>query len=161
MLNPNPGLILWTIVTFVLLLVILRKLAWKPLLAALQRREDSVRLALEQAGLARHEAERLQEENRARLGRAELEGRRIVTESRHLAEKIKEEIVQKANQQSHHIIEDAHAEIERNKQTALKELRGEVAQLAIQAAGKILDETLDDARQRKIIDAYLKELPKN
>jgi F-type H+-transporting ATPase subunit b len=143
MLNPNPGLIIWTIITFVLLLIILKKFAWKPLLESLHKREETVRSSIERAENAKQEAERLLEENRKQLERAEQDGRRILNENRALAEKLKEEI------------------IERDKDAALLSLRGEVANLAIQAAGKILDETLDENKQRKLVDSYLKGLPKN
>ncbi len=161
MLNPNPGLIIWTIITFVLLLILLKKFAWKPLLEALQRREESVRNSIERAERAKQEAERLLEENRKQLERAGHEGQRILNENRALAEKLKEEIVDKANQQSRHMVEQARQEIERDKEAALIQLRGEVATLAVQAAGKILDETLDEHKHRKLVDTYLKGLPKN
>jgi F-type H+-transporting ATPase subunit b len=161
MLNPNPGLIIWTIITFVLLLIILKKFAWKPLLESLHKREETVRSSIERAENAKQEAERLLEENRKQLERAEQDGRRILNENRALAEKLKEEIIEKANQQSRKMIEMAKQEIERDKDAALLSLRGEVANLAIQAAGKILDETLDENKQRKLVDSYLKGLPKN
>jgi len=161
MLNPNPGLIIWTIITFVMLLVILKQFAWKPILSALQQREEGVRQSIDRAEQARTEAERLLEENRLQLQRAEQEGHRILAEHRALAEKLKEEIIEKANQQSRRMVDQARLEIERDKESALAELRGEVAHLAIQAAGKILDETLDEGKHRKIVDSYLKGLPKN
>jgi F-type H+-transporting ATPase subunit b len=161
MLNPNPGLILWTIVTFVLLVLLLRRVAWKPLLQALSDREESVRSALERAELAKSEAERILGENRKQLAQAEQEGRRILNESRELSEKLRGELMDKAQEQSRKLIDQAREEIERDKEAALARLRGEVADLAILAAGKILDETLDETRHRRIIDSALKDLPAN
>lgn len=161
MLNPNPGLIIWTIITFVLLLIILKKFAWKPLLTALHTREENVRLSIERAEQAKEESERILDENRKQLDRAQEEGRKILEENRTLAERLKEEIMDKANQQSRKMIDLAKQEIERDKEAALSSLRGEVANLAIEAAGKILDESLDDNRHRKLVDSYLKGLPKN
>lgn len=161
MLDPNPGLIVWTIITFVLLVVVLRKFAWKPILDGLHRREEGVRSTLERAEQARTEAERLLQENRKQLEQAEQQGRRILNESRALADKLKEEIIEKANQQSRRMVDQAKDEIERDKDAALSQLRNEVASLAINAAEKILDESLDEPRQRKIVDTYLKGLPKN
>ncbi len=161
MLDPNPGLIAWTIVTFIILVLILRKFAWKPILKALQDREAHVQSTLERAEEARKEAARILDENRKQLDRAEEEGRRIMTESRALGEKLKEEIIAKANQQSQRLVDQAKEEIDRDKQAALNQLRSEVASLAIKAAEKILDETLDETRHRKIVDAYLHQLPKN
>ena len=161
MLSINPGLIVWTIVTFTTLLLVLRKFAWKPLLDALHKREEHVRDSLERAEQAKQEAERLIEENRKQLARAEEESRRILNEGRALAEKLKGEIVDKANQQSRKMIDQAHQEIERDKELALSQLRSEVANLAILAAERILGESLDANKQRKIVDDMMRELPKN
>ena len=161
MLDPNPGLIVWTIVTFVLLLIVLRKFAWKPLLKGLHDRESSIRGTLEHADHAKAEAERILEENRRQLARAAEESQKILSEGRALGDKLKQEIVDQANQQSRRMVEQARLEIERDKQHALAELRGEVANLAIQAAGKILNETLDEKKHRALIDESLSKLPKN
>lgn len=161
MLDPNPGLILWTIVTFLVVAFLLKKFAWKPLLQSLQQREEGIQHAIERAEQAKHEAEQLLEENRKQLARAEHEGHRLLTEARVLAEKLKSEIVESAQQQSRRVIDQAKQEIDRDKDAALLQLRGEVANLAIQVAEKILGETLDDNKQRTIVDRYLKELPKN
>ncbi len=161
MLSPNPGLIIWTIITFILLLLILKRFAWKPLLDALQKREQTVKDALERTEKAKMEAERILEENRKQFERAEQEGQRILNESRSLAEKLKDDIVEKANSQSRKMIESAKQEINRDKEAAMGQLRDEIANLAIQAAGKILDESLDEQKHRKLVDSYLKELPKN
>ncbi|HEV8539472.1 MAG TPA: F0F1 ATP synthase subunit B [Bacteroidota bacterium] len=161
MLEPNPGLIIWTLVTFILLMVILRKLAWKPLLEALHKREEHVRESIERAERARQESERILEENRKQLANAEAEAHRILNEGRALSEKLKNEILEQTNQQSRRMVEQAKQEIGRDKDAALAQLRGEVANLAIKAAEIILDETLDENKHRKLVDAYLKELPKN
>jgi F-type H+-transporting ATPase subunit b len=161
MLNPNPGLILWTIITFILLVIVLRLFAWKPLLEALKKREDTVRDSLKKAEEARADAERLIEENRRQLARAEQEGKRILNESRTLAQQLQKDLTEKAQEQSRKMIEQARAEICRDKDAALKQLRGEVASLALGAAEKILNETLDEAKHRRIIDTYLKDLPAN
>jgi F-type H+-transporting ATPase subunit b len=161
MLNPNPGLIIWTIVTFVLLLIVLSKFAWKPLLEALKKREETLRTSMERAEQAKQDAERLLNEHKKQLDHAEVEGQRILNENRQLAEKLKDEIIEKANQQSRKVVKQAKEEIDRNKEAALMQLRGEVASLAVQAAGKILDETLDENKHRKLVDNYLNGLPKN
>ncbi len=161
MLELNPGLIAWTIITFLLLVTVLRTFAWKPILGALKTREEGIRTTLERAEEARNEAARLLEEHRRQLQQAEQEGHRIMSESRALGDKLKEEIVTQAHQQSRRMIDQAKEEISRDKDAALSQLRSEVASLAITAAEKILDESLDDARHRKIVDAYLNQLPKN
>src|SRR5512140_2174248 len=145
MLDINPGLILWTIVTFILVVLILRAAAWKPLLGALTAREESIRSSLQHAEQAHQEAQRLLEENRRQLAAAEEQSQRIIREGRTLGERLKAEIMEKANASSRHMIDQAKEEIEREKDAALVQLRGEVADLAIIAAGKILDAHLDTA----------------
>ena len=161
LVSVNPGLIIWTIVTFVLLFLLLKKLAWKPIVGALESREEHIRQSLDRAEHAQQEAERLLEENRKERARAEEEAQKIRGEGRALGEKLKNEIVEKANQQARKMVDQAKQEIERDKDAALSQLRDEVANLAVLAAGKILDETLDPAKHKKLLDDTLQRLPKN
>ena len=161
MLEINPGLIVWTIITFVILLVILRALAWKPLVQALSAREEKIRAALQQSEAAQQEAQRLLEENKRQLALAEERSQRIIKEGREMGEKIKAEVVEKANASSRHMIEQAKDEIRREKDLALTQLRTEVAVLAIIAAGKILDANLDTPKQRQLVDATIKKIQKS
>ena len=161
MLDINPGLILWTIVTFVLLMFVLRKFAWSSIVGALADREESIRASLKHAEDARNEAERILQENRKQLQQAEEESRKILNEGRALGEKLKAEIVEKASQQSRAMVDQAKQEINRDKDAALAQLRGEVANLALTVAGKILNETLDGDKQKKLADDILKSLPNN
>jgi F-type H+-transporting ATPase subunit b len=160
MLDINPGLIIWTIITFIIVVLILRAVAWKPLLAALTAREEQIRSSLQHAEQAQQQAQRLLEENRQQLAAAEGQSQRIILEGRNLAERLKAEIMEKANASSRHMIEQAKEEIKREKEAALIQLRGEVADLAITAAGKILDANLDTAKQRQLVDAAIKDLNK-
>ncbi len=160
MLDINPGLIIWTIITFIIVLLILRAAAWKPLLAALTAREEQIRSSLQHAEQAQQQAQRLLEENRQQLAAAEEQSQRIIREGRNLGERLKAEIMEKANASSRHMIEQAKEEIKREKEAALVQLRGEVADLAITAAGKILDANLDTAKQRQLVDAAIKDLNK-
>lgn len=161
MLDINPGLIIWTSLTFILLVVVLRAVAWKPLLAALQDRENSISLALKTAEDARKDSERLLEENRKMLASANEETSRILKEGRELAEQMKNDIVAKAHTQAKAEVERAKEEIQREKDTALTEMRGEIADMAVAAAEKLLDESLDPAKQKKMIDKVLGQFPKN
>ena len=159
MFDINPGLMVWTVVTFVVLLLVLSKYAWKPLLKSLQEREDNIRDALGQAEKAREEASELVKQNEVNLARAEEEYQKIVREGKAFAEKLKEEIVAKANAQAQRQLQQAKEEIQRDVDAARQQLRTEVADLAVQAAGKILDESLDAQKHRKIVDNFLNQLP--
>ena len=161
MLDLNPGLAIWTAITFLILLVLLKKIAWKPLLNALHLREEKIRSSIERAEKAKEEAEHLLEENRKNLQRAEEQAQQIIKEGRAAAEKMKNEILEKTNASARRMLEQARDEIQRGKEVALAELRREVVDLAIKSASKILGEQLDERRHRKVVEDFLSGLPKN
>ena len=161
MFDINPGLSIWTTVVFVLLVVVLKRFAWKPILQALTEREEKIRGALEQADKARAEAAELLKQNEKNMARAEEEYQKMMREAKSLGEKMKEDIVNKARLQGQLELQRASEEIQRNLEAAKHQLRSEVADLAIKAAEKILDETLDAQRQKKMIDSFLNQMPKN
>jgi F-type H+-transporting ATPase subunit b len=158
MLDFNPGLIIWTIITFLVAMAILRRYAWKPLLGALAAREEKIRTQLEQAERAQAEAERLLQEHRRELAAAEEQSQRIIREGRTLAEQMKAGILEQAAASSRAMVDQAKGEIQREKESALEDLRAEVADLAIIAAGKILDANLDTPKQRKMADAVIRDI---
>jgi F-type H+-transporting ATPase subunit b len=158
LLDIQIGPILWTILNFTILLVLLRAVAWKPILKALETREQTINDALDRADRAKADAERILASNQAALAKAEEESQRVLRESREYAERVQGEAAQKAQEESRRLLDQARQEIERSKQQALTELRSEVASLAVGAAGRILNETLDEPRQRKLVDSYLAEV---
>ena len=161
MLDINPGLIIWTLITFVLLVMVLSKFAWKPLLGALQEREHGIADALRQADEARKESDRVLNENKIILAKANEETARLIAEGRAMAEQVKNDIIAKANENAKLLMTQAKDEINREKEAALTQLRSEVADLAIAVAEKIVDETLDGAKQKKFVDKVLQQMPKN
>lgn len=161
LLSVEPGLMIWTIIIFILLLIILKKLAWKPLLNSLSGREQMIKDSVEKAENLRNDAAKLLDENRKILAKAEEESRRIMNEGKELAEKLRSELVSKTHDDTKRMVQQAKDEIERDKIGALNELRGEIANLAVQAAGKIIDENLDENKQKKIIENFVKQIPKN
>lgn len=159
LLSPNPGLIFWTAVTFLLLLFVLRATAWTPIVNALDERERSIQAAIERAEQAKKEAEAMLAEHKAMLAKAQLEADRIIQESRTAAEKIRSEILEKANSEARKMIEEARTTIAVEKQRALAALREEVADLAIKSAELIIRQNLNAERHRELITAALNELP--
>ncbi|MDP2885179.1 MAG: F0F1 ATP synthase subunit B [Ignavibacteria bacterium] len=159
MFDINPGLMVWTVATFVVLVLVLSKYAWKPLLQYLKDREDTVRQALEMAEKARADAAELLKQNERNLAKAEEEYQKIIREGKAFSEKLKQEIVAKARQQAQREIQQAKEEIQRDVDAAKQQLRSEVADLAVLAAGKILDETMDAQKHKKIVDSFLNQLP--
>jgi len=160
MLEINPGLILWTIITFVIVLVILRATAWKPLLAALTAREEQIRSSLREAQEAQQKAQQLLEDHRKQLALAEEQSQRIIKQGREMAERLKAEILEKAQGSARFMVAQAKDEIRREKESALIELRSEVADLAVLAAGKLLDANLDTPKQRALADAAIRDINK-
>lgn len=161
LLSVEPGLIIWTIIIFLILLYILKKTAWKPLLTSLSNREQLIKDSVEKAESLRQEAERMLEENKKVLAKADLESRRIINEGKELAEKLRSELISKTNEDTNKMVQRAKEDIEREKLGALNELKGEIASLAVQAAGKIIDENLDENKQKKIINNFAGQITKN
>jgi F-type H+-transporting ATPase subunit b len=161
LMDVNPGLIFWTVVTFLVLLFILSKVAWKPIVAALNQREDAIKESLEKAEKAQEEAKKILEQNQANLAKAEEESRKIIDQSRAYAEKLKQQLLQESKEQANKIVQDATAEIDRQKEAAFSELKNQVAEIAINAAEKILRESLDKEAQKKLVNKYISEIPKN
>jgi F-type H+-transporting ATPase subunit b len=161
LLSVNPGLIIWTIIIFFILLFVLKKIAWKPLLKALNSREESIRSAMENAEKLNKEAEQMIEQNKKDLSEANAKSIALINEAKDMANKVREEIIHKANEDSRKTIDRAKEEIEQQKETALNEMKDEISDIAIKAAEKIISENLDDKKQKKIIDDFLIKIPKN
>lgn len=161
LLDVNPGLIVWTVLTFIILLIILKKIAWKPILTALEQREKNIKDSLEKAEKAKDDAQRILDENQANLAKAEEESKKIIEQSRSYAENLKDQMLKESKQQAKKIIEDAAEEIDRKKDSAFEELKDQVAKIAVSAAEKIMKQNLDADKNKHIVDSYLKDVMKN
>lgn len=159
LLSPHPGLLVWTIITFVFVLLLLKSKVWGPLLAALDERERTIRDALESADRAREEAQAQQAEHERRLAEAETQARQIVSEAREAAEKVGQQVVADAKAEAERVAQRATEAIEAEKAAALAQLRSEVADMAVGAAGVILNAELDAERNRKLADDFIASLP--
>ncbi len=159
LLDIDPGLMIWTIITFVVLLVLLKFLAWGPIIEMLQEREGKIRSSLEEAEKARREAAELMGRNNEILAKAERDAQDIARRAKETAEKIAHDIAEKAKVDATKLVETAKKEIESEKQNALSSLRQEVAEMAIQAAGKILAVNLDADKHKKLVDDFIKTIP--
>jgi len=161
LLDVNPGLIVWTFITFILLLVILKKVAWKPILTALENREKGIEESLNRAEKAKEEAQKILDENKASLSKAEEESKKIIDQSRTYADELKEQMLKQSKEQAQKLIDDAAAEIERKKQSAFEELRNQIAEISVNAAEKIMKETIDSEKNKQLVTKYLNEISKN
>ena len=154
----DPGLFVWTILTFLLLVFILAKFAWKPLLKMLQDREDMVRSSLEDAEKAKSELERLNEESEAIMAKARSEAQSILADGKAAAEKVKDDIIAKSKEQANKIREDAGNQIQVEKDKAISEIKKEVVNLTLSVAEKLIRKNLRDADNKSLIEESLKRV---
>lgn len=161
LLDVNPGLIFWVVITFVLLLVVLKKMAWGPILKSLDERENLIKDSIDKAEKAQADAEKLLEENKANLAKAEEEAQKIIEQGREYSDKLKAQMLEASKIEAQKMIKEATAEIERKNQEAFNNLKAQVADIAIDAAEKIIRINLDKEKQTKLINEYLEDLNKN
>lgn len=159
LLEPNAGLIVWKTIAFAILLWLLYKFAWGPITSALKERETRIDESMQRAEKALEEAREIQAENEKARREAEKEAQRILREARESAEALRKEEIEKTRARIEQMQKQAQAEIERQKQGALEELRGEIIDLAIEAASKVVREDLDESRQRRLVDDFIDGLP--
>lgn len=160
-ISPSLGLIFWETVAFLIFLYVLYRYGWDPVTNALQEREEEIDSSIQRAEKALAEAKELQEENKQNRRKAEREAQRILREARESAQELREEEEARTREKIQQMQEQARTEIEREKQAALQELRDEVADLAIQAASKIVKKDLDADRNRELVNDFLDDFPKN
>ena len=158
LVQPDPGLFLWTIFTFLVLLGLLAKFAWRPLLAMLETRENMIRTALQDAEKATKEFEQLQEKTKQITAKARKEAQSIITESRSQAEKVKDEILQDAKGKASLIIETAEEQIQAEKKKAISEIRDEVVELSLSVASKLIRRKITSEDSQTLIEESLKEM---
>jgi F-type H+-transporting ATPase subunit b len=158
LVQPDPGLAIWTIITFLVLLYFLRKFAWKPLLGFLEARQDTIKKSLEDAQQAKQELERLNKESAEIIKNAHMEAESIVSKSRSEAEKLREEIKQKARSDADAIVREAQRQIETETGRALRQIRGEIAEMSIAIASKLIGRNVSAQDNSELIEETLKQM---
>jgi len=158
LVSVNPGLMVWTAVTFVLLLFALYKLAWKPILSAVENREQRIRESLEKAEEAQRKAEESLQAYQKMLEDAKKETQEIINRGRKTAESLREEILAKANEEASRMLEKAKREINLEREKALEEIRNLAVELSLTAASKLVEHELTKEEHKKLIEQYLKEI---
>lgn len=159
LLSPNVGLMFWTLIIFVILLFVLSKFAFPPILAAVEAREHALQEAIEGARADRAEAAELLARHRAELDAARTEAQGLIAEGRAAGEKLRAEMLEDTRREQHELLERARREIASERDRAIAELRREAVDLAIAGAGRAIEQNLDDAANRKLIDSFLASLP--
>ena len=162
LVTPDYGLLFWMVLTFLVVLYILKKFAWGPILSSLKQREDSIEEALEAAQKAREEMGKLQADNEKILAEARNERSEMLKEAKDLKQKMIEDAKQKASQEADKMIESARQAIENEKEAAINEMKENIASLSVLIAEKILKKQLDDPqKQKELMDQYLKDIKLN
>ena len=154
----NTGLSAWTLIVFAILVALLGKFAWKPILDAVEAREKSIRSALDEAAQRNAEAAKLLDEHRAQIADARRQAGELIAEGRAAGEGVRKSIEEKARVEAQAIIERARSEIEREKDAAIAELRKESVDLALAAASKLMQQNLDQPKDRALVERYLAEM---
>jgi F-type H+-transporting ATPase subunit b len=154
----DPGLYIWTIVTFLILVALLRKFAWRPLLEALERRQESIAKSLDDAKQAKQELERLHVESARILAEARTQAESIFSRTRDDAARFREEMKQKAQSEAAGIVKNAEKQIALETTRALQQIRHEAVELSLTIASKLLQRHVSRADNERLIEDTLKQL---
>jgi F-type H+-transporting ATPase subunit b len=157
----NPGLTLWTGITFLVLLVVLGKFAWGPIVKMLAERERTIRDAIDSAKKERAEAERMLAEQKESLVRAQREAAEIAKRNAQEVEKLRQELTDRARKEADELIATARRQVAEEIAKAKGELKAQVVDLAIDAAARLVKANLDEKAQRALVEEYIAQLPAN
>lgn len=160
LLQFEPGLMIWTVVTFLVTFLALRLIAWKPILSVLDEREGRIRESLEKAEQAQAEAERAIEENKANMEASLRQSQELVAEARQEAERVRTQAREEARVEARKIVDEGRRQLEVERRAALSDIRQEAAGLAILAAEQLLKKNLGEEENRQLVQVFLDQLPK-
>jgi F-type H+-transporting ATPase subunit b len=158
MFKFEPGLIIWTLVSFFILLILLKKVAFPPILKGMKKREETIKQQLDEAQKTKKEAEILLDDYKQQLADARSEAQKIINEGKGLGESIRKEVIQKAQEESNQIVKRAQEEIELQKQKALMELQDKIADLSVMAASKVINKSLNLEDHRRLVEDYISKV---
>jgi F-type H+-transporting ATPase subunit b len=154
----NPGLIIWTLVVFGILLVILWRLGYPELLKYVEERERRIQKQLEDAEKANAEAQRLLEEHRKQIAAARNEAQEILSKAKTVSQKERETLLAKAREEYDALLNRARKDIDAEKEKAIQALRREAVELSIAAASRVIEANLDNEANRKLVADFLESL---
>lgn len=157
----SVGLFFWQTLIFLGLLFLLRKFAWKPIMAAVQEREDNIENALKSAEQAKKEMEELQAKNQDLLKEAREERDKMLKEAKEAKDRIVSEAKNKAKEEADKLLAQARQDIHNEKQAAVGEMKQMVATFSIEIAEKIMKEELGADKHQKLVNSYLEDIKLN
>jgi F-type H+-transporting ATPase subunit b len=158
LVQPDPGLFIWTILTFLVLVGLLTRFAWRPLLAALDSRQNAIRKSLDDARQARQDLERLNQESAQILNTARVEADQIIVRGRSDAERLREDMRQKARTEADGIVKNAERQIQLETARALQQIRSEAVDLSVMIASKLIQRNLTKEDNERLIEEALKQV---
>ena len=158
LVQPDPGLYIWTILTFLVLVALLAKFAWRPLLRALEERQASIRASLDEARQAREDLKRVQADAERLLAEARVEAGQIIARTREDAGRFREELKQKAQADAAALVKNAERQIQLETTRAVEQLRREAVDLSVTIASKILQRNVSKEDNERLIDDTLRQL---
>jgi F-type H+-transporting ATPase subunit b len=158
-MDLNPGLTLWTAITFLVLIGVLWKFAFGPISKMLAERESTIRDSIDSARKEREEAEKLLAQQKDALQKAQREAAEIAKRNQQEMEAFRAQLTTQAKKEADDLVTQARKSIHEEKKLAVAQLRAEVADLAIAAATRIVKSSLDEKTQRQLVDEFVKDLP--
>ena len=158
LIKVTPGLMIWTIVCFLITLFVLKRYAFGPIQKGIDERRERIRASLDEADRAREEARHLLEEHRALIGRAQTDAEEILSEARHVADANERRMREELEEDRQRRLEDTRKQIEAETRRALEQIRLEVVDLSMLAATKVTRKSLDDADHKRLIEEAVGEL---
>ena len=158
LIKVTPGLMIWTIVCFLIALFVLKRYAFGPIQGAIDARRERIRQSIEEADKAREEARNLLEEHRKLVGRAKQEAEEILAEGRRVADSMRDRVREETDADRQRRLEETKRQIEAETQRALEQIRGEVAELTVIATSKVTGKLLDRDDHRRLIEDAIGDL---
>ena len=158
LVQPDPGLFIWTIATFLVLLFLLQRYAWKPLLQALENRQEMIRKSLDDADRAKNELQQVQEESNRIVGKARVDADAIIAASRADAMKLQEELRAKARAEADGIVKNAERQIQQETDRSLAQIREEAVDVSLSIASKLIQRNLSEEDNATLIEDALKQI---
>jgi len=160
LVEVNPGLVIWTLVTFIVVIIVLGRVAWKPILGLIEEREKAIADAIDSAKRERAEAEKLLAEQKSAIADARRDASEMMKKNRDEVEKFRADLMAKSKQEADSLLSSARRQIEDEKVKALAEVRAQAVDLVINATAKLLSQNLDEAKHRQLVNEYIASLPK-
>jgi F-type H+-transporting ATPase subunit b len=160
LLTPDKGLMFWTIISFLALVFVLAKFAWKPLLMALRDREMGIRQAIDDAANAKLTADQLKARYEAELAKGQFKVQEILDQAKADAQRVRDQLLNESQEESRRMVSQTRRQLEEDKAKISRELRQEMAGISVKAAEKLLRHAMNAKEQDALLQEFFKDLEK-